>query len=178
MKKNKINILTTTSILLAICIASQFMKNVSVYLTGSIVNACIILVSVLCGVYSGIVISIITPITSFFITGSPIIAAVPIIMPLIMIGNSILVLCICLLKNKKEINIIWKMIIGVILKSSFMGITIGLLILSFFLPEKMLAKKSVFQFTYSVVQFITGMFGIIIASVVLKATSGRYKYSE
>ena len=35
--------ITTTAILLARCIASQFLRNVSVYMTGPIINACLIL---------------------------------------------------------------------------------------------------------------------------------------
>ena len=35
--------ITTTAVLLAICIVSQFFKNLSVYLTGPIINAALIL---------------------------------------------------------------------------------------------------------------------------------------
>ena len=35
--------ITTTAVLLAICIVSQFFKNTSVYITGPIINACLIM---------------------------------------------------------------------------------------------------------------------------------------
>lgn len=35
--------ITTTAVLLAICIVSQFFKNTSVYITGPVINACLIL---------------------------------------------------------------------------------------------------------------------------------------
>lgn len=35
--------ITVTAIMLAICIASQFFKNLSVYITGPIINAALIL---------------------------------------------------------------------------------------------------------------------------------------
>ena len=35
--------ITTTAVLLAICIVSQFFKNTSVYITGPIINACLII---------------------------------------------------------------------------------------------------------------------------------------
>lgn len=175
VKKTSVKTITLTSLLLAICVISQFIKNANVYITGSIVNACLIICVICCGVYSGVVVSVVTPITSFFITGSPIIIAVPIIMPLIMIGNIILVICISLLKERYKKLIIFPMIIGIILKSIFMGITISLIVLSFFLPENMLAKKEVFQFTFSLIQLITGIIGSVLASIILRAVSGRSK---
>lgn len=76
--------ITTTAVLLAICIVSQFFKNTSVYITGPVINACLILAVLSVGIPCGIILSVITPVTSFFITGSPIIGAIPAIMPCIM----------------------------------------------------------------------------------------------
>ena len=98
--KLKTRQITVTAILLAICIVSQFFKNVSVYLTGPIINAALILTTVYAGLACGIILSIITPITSFFITGSPIMAAIPAMFPCIIIGNAILVLVVALLHKK------------------------------------------------------------------------------
>ena len=74
--KLKTRQITITAIMLAICIVSQFFKNVSVYLTGPIINAALILTAIYAGAACGVILSIITPITSFFITGSPIMAAI------------------------------------------------------------------------------------------------------
>lgn len=98
--KLKTRQITVTAILLAICIVSQFFKNVSVYFTGPIINAALILTTVYAGLACGIILSVITPITSFFITGSPIMAAIPAMFPCIMIGNIILVLAVALLRSK------------------------------------------------------------------------------
>lgn len=65
--------ITTTAVLLAICIVSQFFKNTSVYITGPVINACLILAVLSVGIPCGIILSVITPVTSFFINGSPII---------------------------------------------------------------------------------------------------------
>ena len=91
---------TVTAILLAICIGSQFFKNLSVYLTGPIINAALILAVIYAGPACGIILGIITPITSFFITGSPVMAAIPAMFPCIMIGNIILVGAVALLREK------------------------------------------------------------------------------
>ena len=98
--KSKTRQITVTAILLAICIGSQFFKNLSVYLTGPIINAALILAVIYAGPACGIILGIITPITSFFITGSPIMAAIPAMFPCIMIGNIILVGAVALLREK------------------------------------------------------------------------------
>ena len=98
--KLKTRQITVTAILLAICIGSQFFKNLSVYLTGPIINAALILAVIYAGPASGIILGIITPITSFFITGSPVMAAIPAMFPCIMIGNIILVGAVALLREK------------------------------------------------------------------------------
>lgn len=70
--KMKTRQITVTAIMLAICIASQFFKNLSVYITGPIINAALILTVLYAGLACGIILSIITPVTAFFITGSPV----------------------------------------------------------------------------------------------------------
>ena len=82
--------LVQTALLLAICIASQYFKNVSVYITGPIVNTTIIIAVLAVGLWSGLLISIIAPITAFFFTGSPIMAAIPLMFPDVMAGNAVL----------------------------------------------------------------------------------------
>lgn len=120
--------ITTTAVLLAICIVSQFFKNTSVYITGPVINACLILAVLSVGIPCGIILSVITPVTSFFITGSPIIGAIPAIMPCIMAGNAILVLGVGLVTKKCKGNggLIAGMAAGSVVKALFMGIVISL----------------------------------------------------
>ena len=84
--KIKTKQITVTAIMLAICLVSQFFKNLSIYITGPIINAALILTVLYAGMACGIILSIITPVTSFFITGSPVMAAIPAMFPCIMIG--------------------------------------------------------------------------------------------
>lgn len=81
--KIKTKQITVTAIMLAICLVSQFFKNLSVYITGPIINAALILTVLYAGMACGIILSIITPVTSFFITGSPVMAAIPAMFPCI-----------------------------------------------------------------------------------------------
>lgn len=103
-KKSTVQFLCRTALLLALCVASQFLKNTSVYITGSIVNTILILATLSTGYLSGAAIALISPLTAWWISGSPIMSAFPLIVPCVMVGNLILVSCVwlfaCWLKKK------------------------------------------------------------------------------
>lgn len=161
--------ITFTGILLAICIVSQFFKNMSVYLTGPIINAALILTTVYAGLACGIILSVITPITSFFITGNAVMAAIPLMIPCIIIGNAILVLAVGLLRGKfgKKAGLPVSVVIGAVLKALFMGILISLIILPNMLPAKMQPMLHVLQLQFSVTQLITALIGGVYAIIIL-----------
>ena len=160
--------IAVTAALLAVCIISQFFKNTSVFITGPVINACIILAGLRAGLSCGIILSVITPVTSFFISGSPVMSAIPAIIPCVMIGNILIVGCICLLSGKIKGNfgLPLSMLAGCIVKALFMGIVISLILIPMFLPEKMQPKMSVFQSTFSIVQLITGAVGCVYAHII------------
>ena len=162
--KLKTRQITVTAILLAICIVSQFFKNLNVYITGPIINAALILTTVYAGLACGIILSVITPITSFFITG-----AIPAMFPCIMIGNIILVLAVALLRSKfgKKAGLPVSIVIGAVLKALFMGILISLIILPNMLPAKMQPMLHVLQLQFSVTQLITALIGGVYAIIIL-----------
>ncbi len=166
-----------TGIMLAIIIVSQFFKNASVYATGSVVNMVLILNTVWCGPVCGALLSVIAPITAFFITGSPLISAVPLILPAIMLGNLIYVLVFHFqfrltkkssIASKKNIRILLFIaagVVGAFLKAAFMGTSINLCIIPFFganLPAKMVAAA---KLQFSIVQLITALIGTVAAAV-------------
>lgn len=157
-----------TAALLAICIISQFFKNTSVFITGPIINACIILAVLSSGLACGVILSIITPVTAYFITGAPVISAVPAIMPCIMIGNALLAVCVALLKNKIKGNagLPVSMAVGSVVKAVFMGVFISLILLPNFLPEALQPKMATLQRTYSLVQFLTAVIGSVYAYII------------
>jgi len=161
--------IATTGIILAICIVSQFFKNLSVYITGPIINACLIICVLSCGLACGIILSVITPVTAFLITGQPIVAAIPAIMPCIMVGNALLVICIHFLKDKisrESLSLSISMIAGCIAKALFMGGVISYWLIPNYLPEKMAEKKIIFQTTFSTTQLETAIIGCVIAYII------------
>lgn len=166
--KLKTKQITVTAIMLAICIISQFFKNLSVYITGPVINAALILTAIYAGLACGIILSIITPITSFFITGMTIMAAVPALFPCIIIGNIILVVMVALLRNKfgKTAGLPVSIGIGAILKALFMGLLISLIILPYMLPVKMQPMLHALQLQFSVTQLITALIGGVYAVII------------
>lgn len=160
--------LTQTAFLLAVCIVSQFFKNSSVYITGPIINAALILEVLMVGLAGGVILSIITPITAFFITGSPIMAAIPSILPMIMIGNMILVFFVWIFYYKVHFSYHFYagMAIGSITKAIFMGITIALILLPIFGSNFPAPQLAIIKFTFSVSQLITACIGSIYAAVI------------
>lgn len=168
-----------TGLLLAICIASQFMKNLSVYITGPIVNITIVMAVLLIGVSSGIILAVISPLTAFWISPSPITMGIPVIIPCIMIGNVLLAVGIWvfqkkMLREKLKLNlrVALGMFTGAVAKAVFMGVSIVLVFLPMYssninVPEKKLnILLDTAKVTFSVTQFITAIIGCAISYVI------------
>ena len=157
--------ITLTAAMLAICIISQFFKNTSVFITGPIVNAALIIVTVFCGLLCGVILSVITPITAFFIT-------VPLMFPCIILGNIVLVCMVYILKNHfGKAGLPVSMVLGSICKGAVMGLLIALIILPTFLPPKMAPMLPILQKQFSLVQFITALIGSLYAFIIIQVLS-------
>ena len=166
----KTKTLCKTALLLALAIVSQFFKNISVYITGPIIN-CILIIAVLsCGLASGTILAVITPLTSWLITGSPIMNAMPVVPFCVMGGNFILVLFVWLFVRKKETNrnLIIGMITGSVLKAAFMAVTIVLIVLQLLGPSSGLpeAALTAAKTTFSITQLITSLIGSALAFII------------
>ena len=157
--------LTTTALLLALCIVFQSMKGLSVYLTGSAVNCILIVTTLYCGLFSGTFLALVTPVVAYFIGATPIINAIPLMMPVIMLGNELIVLAVWLFR-KKFIEI--GMLIGSVTKALFLWLAVWYAILPVFgekLPQPMIAT---IKANFSLTQFITACIGSVIAWVIYK----------
>ena len=170
--------IATTAVLLAICVGSQFLKSLSVYITGPVINLCIILAVMTSGLPWGIILSVITPVTAFIIAASPVMSAVPLIIPFIMLGNVVLALGVHFLfkpsvtRGKPLISIrsVITAVISCLLKGGLMGLTIGLWLLPAFIPEEspLMGKLPVFQTMFSVTQLITALIGFVYFFIIWK----------
>lgn len=160
--------LTTTALLLALCIVFQCFKGtspVAPYLTGSAVNCILVVATLYCGLWSGTCIAILTPVIAYFIGATPIVNMLPVMMPVIMIGNECLVLGAGLLKKK---NLILGLSIGCIIKTAFLWLTVWFAVLPLFgakLPAPVvLTAKTMFSF----LQLVAACIGSVIAWVIYK----------
>ena len=176
-----------TAILLAICLVSQIFKSLSVFITGPVINACLLLTASLVNLPCAIALSVITPITAYFIAASPVMMVVPGIIPFIMLGNVVLVVSTHFILKKdldtmnldgiNSLKLIIKAVLCSLLKAVFMGLTISLWLLPTFVPEQspLRQKMPVFQYTFSVVQFITACIGFIYFAIILVAIKSYAK---
>lgn len=166
--------LTQTAVIIAICIISQLFKNLSVYLTGPIINAALIIAMLAINVNSALLIAVITPVTAFFITGSPIMAAIPAMFPVIMIGNAILVWSTYYFKKtmSEKVGLPMGMVVGALVKAGFMGIMTSFILFPLFgdsiaeqlpNPDALPTVLAAAKVTFSVTQFITAILGSILA---------------
>ena len=157
--------MTTTALLLALCIVFQSMKGISVYITGSAVNCLLVIAVLYCGLFSGTCIAVITPVVAYFIGATPIITMIPLMMPVIMVGNELLVLGVWTLR-KKQLEV--GMILGCVLKAMFLWGTVWFVVLPIWgtnLPGPMLMTVKT---TFSVTQFVTACIGSGLAWVIYK----------
>lgn len=167
--------ITVTAIMLALSIiVIQFIKlplsvsGQSVGLSGALINLILIIDTLYCGLLSGMLLSIIIPVLSFVLTASPIISAVPWILPCIMIGNAVLVLFAWFVRGKKlELNLMpISLVAGSIAKAGVMSLLIVNWVLPHFggsLSAKMMTAAKV---TYSSTQLIAGLLGTFLACIV------------
>ena len=173
-KENSVTLtrqIAVTAILLAICIASQFLKTLSVYITGPIVNLCLILAVMMAGLLWGVILAVITPVTAFLIAAAPIMNAVPGIIPLIMLGNIVIVVMVhffvkpAVTGGKALISVrsVIMAVLSAAAKGAVMGLTISLWLLPTFIPEAspLRAKLPVFQTMFSLTQLITALIGFV-----------------
>ena len=159
-------------VLLALMIASQFLKNLSVYITGPIVNLILIIATLSVGLFMGIILSIIAPITSFLITGAPIMAAIPLIIPAVMAGNIIICIAAWFFYNKLSFKgrLPVGLVVGSVCKALFMGAVIVKCLLPLFSSKLPEAKRDIMvaaaSTTFSVTQLITALIGSALACVI------------
>ena len=158
-------------------ITTKQLVQTALLLTGPIVNLTIILAVLSVGLWSGLLLSIIAPVTAFFFTGSPIMAAIPLMFPAVMAGNAVLAITVWYFQEKTSFK--WRLpaglIAGSILKAIFMGVVIVLIILPIFgdnlalklpKPEALPVVLATAKVTFSITQLTTALIGSALAYVI------------
>ncbi|MCP2241102.1 ECF transporter S component [Thermoanaerobacterium thermosaccharolyticum] len=146
--------ITRTAILLAITIIVQFIKMPQL-ITGSIVNAMLIISAYFVGIWSGVSIGLLTPIIAFLVG----LMSFPILIPFIMMGNALYVILFSTVKN----NIIG-MMIGAVVKFLWLAVSVKY-ILTWFnvnVPQKIVAAFTLPQLITAIIGGIIGILLIFI----------------
>ncbi len=169
MKKITTKQITLTAAYLAICVLSQFaFRNLpaGTYITGPLVNTCIILATLSLGMVGGLILSIISPITAFLISTPAVMTMMPLIIPSIMIGNATIALATWFFSKKLNFKFHLEigLVVGSLLKACVMGILIVLVIFPVFhAPDKVVAAAS---WTFSFGQAVTALMGSVLSVII------------
>ncbi|HYE81056.1 MAG TPA: ECF transporter S component [Clostridia bacterium] len=164
----KIQFMTRTALLLALVVTVQLAGRLipnSNFVVGPLVNACLLVSTAVAGVWSGIIISVVSPFASLINNHAPVAAALLPFAPFVAAGNAIYVLCFYLLKKK---NIVAGIGIGAVLKFAFLYSAINIFLQIFQFPKFAKVLTALFGWP----QFITALLGGLVALAVMKALKG------
>lgn len=162
MNSNHVRLITRTAVLLALCVAVQQFKTLSQFITGPLVNVILILAALAVGLWGGAAVAVLSPLMAALISPAPIMKLVPQIVPLIMLGNLTMVLCVWLLREKK----LWMgMGLGCLLKPAVLALGVQLIILPFFGGALNDMQRTMVTAMFSFNQVITAVIGSAICLV-------------
>ncbi len=173
--KSRTRRITITAVMLALSIVViEFVKlplsvaGYGVSISGALINLILIVDTLYCGLLSGMLLSIIIPVFSFILTASPIISAVPVVLPCIMLGNAVYVIFAWFVRGRKyELNLMpLSLVVGSFVKAGVMALLISNWALVYFASGLSEQTINVAKTTYSVEQLIAGILGTFLACVI------------
>ena len=170
MKKTKF--LTRTAAAVALVVVAQLLGkvlpagavivgpfSVSQLITGSLVNCVLIAVMLINGVWSGVIVGLVSPVLAFLLGIGP---ALFVIAPLVAVGNAIIVAASHLMK---KYNKLVRVIVPAALKCAFLWVSVPMLLNIVGAPEKQAKMMSVM---FSWPQGVTAIIGTALALLVVK----------
>ena len=155
--------ITLTGVLLAICIVFQLFKGISPFISGPVVNAVIIIATAAVGLWSGTAIALISPIVAYFLGATPILQVVPLMIPVIMAGATVLYK-----KNNEDLRGVATLVVGAVLKAAFLWFMVSFIMLPTFGKNIPTPQQIAMKTMFSTVQLITALIGIVIALLLWK----------
>lgn len=167
----KLRLVTRTALLLAIAILFQFlgkfMGSLNNFIVGPVINAVLLISSEIVGVFSGLIISIATPIISALTNKSIMAPVVLAFSPFIISGNAIFVLCYFFLRKRGRIIAI---AVGAVAKAAFLYASIS--VFTRFVDIKAQWVKvliGMFSWPQLITAIIGGAIAVIVIPVLKKA---------
>lgn len=170
MKQTPVQVITRTGILLALMIVVQIFKNLSPWITGPLVNAILILGTLGAGIYSGVALSIIAPVTALLIVQQPLMPLTGYtLIPVIMLGNLIYVFAVWFATRKNDhadAPLAFGLIIGSVVKWLVMWALVAWVVVPTFAANLKPPMVAALHTTYSVVQIGAAIIGSLLAFLV------------
>lgn len=166
--KNRILWITRTGILIALLVTLQAVTSgLGQFVTGSCVNAVLVIAALAAGLWSGITVAFLSPFCAFLLGVGPQLIQ---IVPAIALGNLVLVWFVHI-TLRRENSTLWKKVIGIAASASAKFLTLYLAVVVVFIPAMgpALAEKQVKTFTamFSWPQLVTALIGTTVAVLLL-----------
>ncbi|NLO47493.1 MAG: ECF transporter S component [Clostridiales bacterium] len=163
MKAYYTKFVARTAILLALCLVVQQFKTLSQFITGPLVNLILIIAALAVGLWSGVIIAVLSPVAAFLITPSPVLRLVPQLIIMIMFGNVLIVLFTWLFREKK----LWiGLAIGSVLKAGALTLSLHFIIFPFFGDVLKEPQRIALSAMFSYNQLITAAIGSLICVLI------------
>lgn len=145
--------ITRTAILIALLIALQAATRPlgNQFVTGSCVNLVLAVAAMLCGIWSGVIVALVSPFFAYFLGISPQLW----LAPAIACGNAVYVVVIALLSKKLSNSAGGA--IGVVAAAVCKFVTLYLVVVKLFIPMGNLPAKVAAQFSWP--QLVTALIG-------------------
>lgn len=160
---SKIRLICRTAIFIALLIGVQYVtRSMGQYVTGALVNLVLITAGLLCGLWGGLAVAVLSPICAFMVGIGP---AFPQVVPAIMLGNAVIVLLWHLIAGGKQTGTpgyLLAIVSGAVAKYLVLFFVIVKLLIPYVLTlnEKQTAMLTA---SFSVPQLITALIGGVLA---------------
>lgn len=168
--------ITQTAVMTALLITLQWVTVgtsafAGQYITGSCVNAVLAVTTLLCGMWSGITVAVLSPFFAFFLGIGPKLIQ---IVPAVAIGNFVFVVLLHLLIGERKYYFIWKILTVVfcaVVKFAVLYLLVAkLLVPLLMLPDKQaLMLGTMFSYPQMITAAIGGLLAIMIVPILKKA---------
>ena len=171
-KNGKVRQIVRTGVLIALLVALQWLTAptstfAGQYVTGTCVNCVLFVGTLLCGLYSGVVIAVLSPFCAFLLGIGPQLLQ---IVPAIALGNLALVLCIHFLLGREQAALQQKIIgtvIAAFTKLAVLYIAVNMVLIPVMGPALSEKQVATFMAMFSWPQMVTALLGGIVAQLIL-----------
>lgn len=165
MKKNSVQFVARTGLLLALCVVIQLVVN-GQWVKGPLVNVVLLVAAFGVGLPCGLLVAVLNPLLVFLIAPPPVMLACPAILPVVMAGNCVLVAVAYLLR--KPVQGVVGLAAAALAKGAVMTLLTMQVVLPFFGGALKPPQVAAVQATFGMTQAATAAVGCVVFWLVWK----------